>query len=121
MFGWAGVAVVLLSSAMAFSPDSGKKEDRARELVQDVCTSCHDLARVKAQALSKEEWAGLIKGMLSEGAPVSDEEMDLIVNYLAQHYGYKSAKGAARTNVSPERTDRAALRFARFEWMKDGK
>jgi len=113
--------VVLLSStAMASSPDSSKKEERARELVQDVCTSCHDLARVKAQSLSKEEWAGLIKGMLSEGAPVSDEEMDLIVNYLAQHFGYKSAKGAARTNILEEKiAPRSVLRV--FEWTKDGK
>ena len=82
--------VVMLSSAMASSPDSSKKEERAHELFVDVCTSCHDLARVKVQALSKEEWAGLIKGMVSEGAPVSDEEMDLIVDYLARHFGYKS-------------------------------
>ena len=99
MIRWAGVGLwIVLSAAFASSPDSSKQEERAKQLVLDVCTSCHDLARVKAQALSKEEWAGLIKGMLSEGAPVSDEEMDLIVNYLAQHFGYKSAKGAARAN-----------------------
>ena len=62
-------------------------ETRARELFLDVCTSCHTLERVKIQALRKEEWAGLIKGMVSEGAAVSDEEMDLITGYLARHYG----------------------------------
>src|ERR1700719_3056369 len=87
--------LVMLSSTMASPPDSSKKEDRARELFLDVCTSCHDLARVKVQALSKEEWAGLIKGMVSEGAAVSDEEMGLIVDYLARHFvdktpGYKA-------------------------------
>jgi hypothetical protein len=80
---------VVLPLAMASAPDSNKQEQRAKELVLDVCTSCHDMARVRIQALSKEEWAGLIKGMLSEGAAVSDEEMDLIVNYLAEHFGYK--------------------------------
>lgn len=82
--------VIVLSSAMASTPDSSKQDERARQLVLDVCTSCHELARVKAQALSKEEWAGLIKGMVSEGSPVSDEEMDLIVDYLARHFGYKA-------------------------------
>jgi hypothetical protein len=84
--------VVMLSSAWATSPDSTKKEERAHQLFLDVCTSCHDLARVRVQALSKEEWAGLIKGMVSEGAAVSDEEMDLIVDYLARHFGYKNSK-----------------------------
>ena len=82
----------MLSSAMASSPDS-KKEDRARQLFLDVCTSCHDLARVKVQALNKEEWAGLIKGMVSEGAAVSDEEVDLIVDYLARHFGDHTKDG----------------------------
>ncbi len=85
--------IVVLSSALASSPDSNKKEERAHQLVADVCTSCHDLARVKAQALSKEEWTGLIKGMLSEGTVVSDEEMDLIVDYLARHFGYRAKDG----------------------------
>ena len=62
-------------------------ESKARELFVDICTSCHTLERVKVQALSKEEWAGLIKGMVSEGAAITDEEMDLIVGYLARHYG----------------------------------
>src|ERR1700676_630912 len=87
--------VMVLSSAMASSPDSSK-EQRARELFLDVCTSCHDLTRVKAQALSKEEWAGLIKGMVSEGAAVSDEEMGLIVDYLARHFGDKTLGYKAR-------------------------
>ena len=61
--------------------------DKARRLVLDVCTSCHDLKRVKIQHLSREEWRGVIKGMIFEGAPVTDEEFDLIVDYLAKNYG----------------------------------
>jgi hypothetical protein len=85
--------LVLMSTALASSPDLSQREERAHQLVADVCTSCHDLARVKVQALSKEEWAGLIKGMLSEGTVVSDEEMDLIVDYLARHFGYRTKDG----------------------------
>lgn len=99
MIGKAGIGLVLAAAAaMASSPGSKdskpdkdtKKDDRAHELFAEVCTACHDLNRVKIQQLSKEEWAGLIKGMVSEGAAVTDEEMDLIVGYLAQNFGYKS-------------------------------
>jgi hypothetical protein len=91
MWSRAGLGVlVVLSSAPASTSDSGKNEARAKNLVLDVCTTCHDFTRVKAQALSKEEWAGVIKGMISEGSPVTDEEMSLIVDYLARHFGPKS-------------------------------
>jgi hypothetical protein len=97
----AGFAVlVMLSSALASTPESksdSKREERTRALVMDVCTTCHEFTRVKAQALSKEEWTGVIKGMISEGSPVTDEEMGLIVDYLARHFGPKSAQRGTRS------------------------
>jgi cytochrome c5 len=65
------------------------KKDRGRELFEDVCSYCHSLQKVRSQELSKEEWGGLIKGMISEGAPVTDEEFNLILDYLAKNYGKK--------------------------------
>ena len=64
-------------------------KDRGRELVEDVCTYCHSLQKLNGQELSKDEWRDLIKGMISEGAPVTDEEFALIVDYLAKHFGKK--------------------------------
>ena len=65
--------------------------DKAKELVEDVCTTCHTMTRVKTQELSKDEWSGLIKGMISEGGAVSDEEFAVIVDYLAKNFGEKRA------------------------------
>lgn len=62
-------------------------KDRGRELVEDVCTYCHNLDRLRGKQLSREEWRGLIKGMISEGAPVTDEEFSVILDYLVKHYG----------------------------------
>ncbi len=41
-------------------------KDRGRELVEDVCTYCHNLDRLRGQELSREEWRGLTKGMISK-------------------------------------------------------
>jgi cytochrome c5 len=65
--------------------------DHAKELVEGICTLCHELARVKAQEFTKEEWENTIKGMISEGAPVTDEEFSQIVNYLTKNYGPREA------------------------------
>ncbi len=66
--------------------------DRGKELVDGICTLCHEMDRVEVQELSREQWAGRIKGMIAEGAPVTDEEFALIVDYLAAHYGPKDVK-----------------------------
>jgi hypothetical protein len=63
--------------------------DRGRELVQDVCTYCHNLERLQGKELNREEWRGLITGMIYEGAPVTDEEFSAILDYLVKHYGRK--------------------------------
>src|SRR5579862_1657170 len=44
-------------------------EDRGKALVEDVCSQCHEWQRVKDRELTKEEWAGLVKGMIFEGSP----------------------------------------------------
>ena len=61
--------------------------DRGKELVEDICSLCHEVDRIKEQHLSRDEWAGVIKGMIFEGAPVTDEEFNMIVEYLAKNFG----------------------------------
>ena len=62
-------------------------KDRGRELVEDVCTYCHNLDRLRGKELSRQEWRNLTKGMISEGAPVTDEEYSTILDYLTKNYG----------------------------------
>lgn len=64
----------------------GEKE-RAKGLFVEICSYCHELDRITHQALTREEWKGLIKGMVDEGAPVTSEEFSMIVDYLAEHFG----------------------------------
>lgn len=78
--------IVVLSAMLVFA---GKPKDRGRELVEDVCTYCHNLDRLRGQQLSREEWRDVTKGMISEGAPVTDEEYSMILDYLVKNYGRK--------------------------------
>jgi len=67
-------------------------KNRGRELVEDVCTYCHNLDRLRGKELSRQEWRGLIKGMISEGAPVTDQELSMILDYLVTNYGRRPAQ-----------------------------
>jgi cytochrome c5 len=70
------------------SRNFGKKE-RGRQLVEDICTYCHNLDKLNGQQMSREEWRDLTKGMIFEGAPVTEEEFSTILDYLAKYYGPK--------------------------------
>jgi mono/diheme cytochrome c family protein len=84
------LAATLTIAATAFASGEGvnaARHEKARALFLDACTACHTLERVRAQRLGKEEWRHLIAGMLSEGVPLTDEEVSLLVDYLAENFG----------------------------------
>ncbi len=81
------VATVALASSSVSEKAVENRNDKARELVLDACTACHTLDRVKIQRLTRDEWRGEIAGMLSEGVPLTDDEIDLVVGYLARYFG----------------------------------
>lgn len=82
--------IVALTGALAIAATARTKspaQDRGRELVEDVCTYCHNLDRLQGKQYSREEWSGVIKGMIDQGAPVTEEEFSIILDYLVKHYG----------------------------------
>lgn len=81
------ISMAAALSLAAAGRNGTQAKDRGRELVEDVCTYCHNLDRLRGQELSREEWRGLTKGMISEGAPVTDQELSMILDYLAKNYG----------------------------------
>lgn len=70
-----------------FSP-----KDRSQQLVEEICSFCHGLFRLKGQAYTRDEWLSVTKGMIFEGAPVTDEEYTLILDYLEKNYGPTAAE-----------------------------
>jgi cytochrome c5 len=89
------MAVILAIPVLALAADQPsakpekEREAQGKKLVGQICVLCHEIERVQKQHFTKEEWAGWIKGMIAEGAPVTDEEFSAIVDYLAKNYGVK--------------------------------
>jgi len=84
------VAAVLAIAATAFASGDAAQQarrEKARSLFLDACTACHTLDRIRVQHLAKDEWRTVIAGMLSEGVPLTDEEMSMLVDYLAENFG----------------------------------
>jgi len=86
---------LLLAAAglFVFAPAAGQEqaeklaEGVGADLVQAKCTLCHDLGNITRIRQSREGWEDTLKTMIRRGAPISPAEQDIILEYLAKHYG----------------------------------
>jgi mono/diheme cytochrome c family protein len=75
------VLVSYLATAYGPLPDGPGKA-----VMLNVCTQCHTLDRVKTRGATREEWDELLMHMLNEGAPLTDRDYPVILNYLARYF-----------------------------------
>jgi hypothetical protein len=70
-------------AGMAFKPGPGAAA------TQGACLSCHSSAYVSTQPqLTKAQWAASVAKMKTVyGAPIADEQVPVIVDYLTANYG----------------------------------
>jgi competence protein ComEA len=87
-----GVSLLLWAAVLA-ADNPPPREDPGKKLVEEICSFCHGLARLRGQAYTRDQWSNVVKGMVSEGAPVTDEEFSLILDYLAKNFGPPAEQG----------------------------
>jgi hypothetical protein len=61
-----------------------------KDLVVGNCSTCHSLDYIQMNSpfLDKKGWEAVVKKMkVSMGAPVSDQDFPIIVEYLGRHFG----------------------------------
>ncbi len=93
---WSAATIGL--AVMAFAGQDLPQGD-GRDLVAKKCTACHDLSSVVEKRQSKEEWTKLVKTMQANGykfelegeSLIEDNEVPLIVDYLAKNFGIAPA------------------------------
>jgi cytochrome c5 len=87
----AAAGAVLAVIAMAQTPTSKAPVDPKRAPIQDlfegVCSGCHTLERVKAQHRTKEEWRDSTAAMIDQGAVLTPEETNMLLDYLVKNFG----------------------------------
>jgi hypothetical protein len=78
------IALLLLSSILAAC---GNGQPSGQELLTDRCTGCHSLDRVRNSERSRGEWEDVVEWMETYGVELTDEEQEILVDYLAETYG----------------------------------
>jgi cytochrome c5 len=57
-----------------------------KAILLNTCTICHDLQRVRTRRATPAGWQELLEEMLFEGAPLSDDNLPILLNYLARNF-----------------------------------
>jgi competence ComEA-like helix-hairpin-helix protein len=52
-----------------------------------VCVECHDAQRTSSRRRTRAEWLDTIHQMIDDGAEATDEEFDVILDYLVTNFG----------------------------------
>lgn len=55
-------------------------------LVQERCTECHSLTRVKNTGRTAEGWQAVVEEMIREGAVLNPDEKAAVLEYLIKTY-----------------------------------
>jgi uncharacterized protein YukJ len=80
-------ACCLLPAFLAAAADSNLPEGKGKDLVEDTCTECHSLRRIKIQHLDEQGWNNILREMVENGAAIDPEDKKTIVEYLAKNLG----------------------------------
>ncbi len=82
-----------LAAAAAF-PAAGMDlpEGPGRQATIRVCGKCHSPEKGTSLRQSRDEWAAEVSKMIEMGAQGSDEDFNMILDYLAKNFGPQSPR-----------------------------
>jgi hypothetical protein len=98
------VAVPLCAAVLLGSPLPARAQlpdGPGRAILETKCSTCHGYEFVRLARRSAEEWRTVIVDMKDVGATVTDEQIPILVEYLATNWPRKDALAAAPATPPP--------------------
>src|ERR1700740_397536 len=94
---WTAVAAML-----AALPALGQSatDEKAKQVVEATCNVCHPLATHVAHGYDAKGWHTVIRMMLNQGAPLQNDQVEKVTDYLIKTYPEKD-KPAAKVIPGP--------------------
>jgi competence protein ComEA len=75
------------SQSVAPQPSVSPADDPAAGLFSEMCSRCHEGARITAVRRTKSEWEQVLTKMIVLGATGSEDDFESVFGYLRRHYG----------------------------------
>lgn len=82
---------IFISFGIAAPAQTGQElpEGAGRAQFVQICSQCHGVAMVTKHRNTADGWSAVIDDMVSRGAQGTDDDFDLVIKYLAAHFGLK--------------------------------
>src|SRR5215469_12729687 len=89
---WLAAAVVggAPAAAQPQLPDGPGKA-----VIQQACLGCHDPVRIMNSGYNRQDWQNVIHMMQNVGAPVPQEQVAVLIDYLAKNFPEKPKPAAS--------------------------
>ncbi len=93
-------AIALLSITAVHAAMQEPTDDAGAEAFQAVCSKCHPADRIVAARRTKTQWEETLDKMTKLGAPVTDENYDVLLGYLVHHYGKVNVNRSTASDIA---------------------
>jgi competence protein ComEA len=86
---WACTTTPAREDAPAFDAGVELPAGPGREILIASCLSCHELTALPlfASFYTRDSWRALVLTMKEHGAPVDGDDIEVLADYLARHFG----------------------------------
>ncbi|HEX4266257.1 MAG TPA: c-type cytochrome [Steroidobacteraceae bacterium] len=89
---------------------------KGRSIVEEKCTLCHDPQRIVAFVRPKQQWHDAVEAMRRRGSPVTQQDIPLVVSYLATYFGPDSPPNRKAQELRERHVAQRAC--TRSEWPR---
>ncbi len=126
----AGLAIGIVQPATAQSNEQLLPAGPEKDKMVKLCVGCHEIDLVVARRHTLAEWEGVIEDMIARGTKGSEEELELVAEYLNRYLGKVNVNAATAKEVEeglkiPETDARAIVswrdqhgKFKNFEEVR---
>lgn len=100
----ASLATIFTLTVGTWAQAQDLPDGKGKALVQTACAQCHSLDVVVSQPRTREGWTDVVSQMVGNGAELSDEDYNQVIDYLATHLGPASQNAPAKdrsTSAAP--------------------
>lgn len=71
----------------------------AKKTVAAVCGACHEVDTAVGERRTKAGWQATVDAMVNRGARATDEEINIVIEYLARYFGVVNVNRAAAKEI----------------------
>jgi competence protein ComEA len=103
--GFALFLALIIPAHSQTSKESSLPEGDGKELVETVCDQCHGLKDVTDLRKTSQEWRDIVQDMVARDAPLLDDEVDVVVAYLAKNFGPDKTSAPAPAQAASDKVN----------------